>query len=335
LLRYVMTMKNCGLVADAGGTNVRFALVDLGQSRPALISPQKFTSRNFASIEDAARAYLSAQKLEKPPVAAVLSVAGPVSDNAIGMTNLGWHFSGRDLEKSLGIGSVRLINDFESIAYSTSELEKDDLREIGPAKAPRVAGRETVAIVGPGTGLGVGGYVRTPKYLVPLITEGGHADFAPADDSEIEVLKFLRRRYDHVSAERILSGPGLSNLHEALSAIEGKIDERLDAHAITAGALKDAHSACGRTLTRFCAILGSVAGDIALIMGARDGVLLAGGILPAVTDFLSASPFRTRFEAKGRFESYMRDIPTRLIVQDHAGLMGAAASLVAMHRAPV
>ena len=323
-----MGMKNCGLVADVGGTNVRFALVDLDQNAgPGLLAYRKYGSKSFASIEDAARAYLAGQTPNAQPIAAVLAVAGPVNDNAISMTNLGWRFSGRDVGEALDIGSVRLINDYEAIAYSAPSLGNADMRDIGPEKPIQRAERETVAIVGPGTGLGVGGYVRTSKGLVSLVTEGGHIDFAPADDLEIEVLKFLRSRYGHVSAERVLSGPGLSNLHEASSTIEGQARERLEAHEITAQALKDANSFCGQVLARFCAILGSVAGDIALVMGARDGVLLAGGILPAIADFFIASQFRTRFEAKGRFQAHMRDIPTRLIVQDNAGLMGAAALL--------
>ena len=327
-------MGNYGLVADAGGTNVRFALVDLDQASPALIAPHKFRSKNFASIEDAARTYLSEQKLDASPSVAVLSVAGPVGGNAIDMTNLGWRFSGADVAKALQIGRVHLINDYEAIAYSVSALGQADLRDIGPLSVVPKSERETLAIVGPGTGLGVGGYVRTANGLAPLVTEGGHMDFAPGDDLEIEILKFLRARFGHVSAERVLSGPGLSNLFEALAAVQGSPEDKLEPHEITAGALQDATSLCGQVLSRFCAILGSVAGNVALVIGARDGVLLAGGILPAVADFLIASSFRTRFEAKGRFEAYMREIPTRLIVQDNAGLMGAAASLAAMRCAP-
>ncbi len=158
-------------------------------------------------------------------------------------------------------------------------------------------------------------------------------DFAPVDDIEIEILRFLRARFGHVSAERILSGPGLSNLYDAMAAVCGHPTEKLEAHEITALALKDADLFCGQVLSRFCAILGSVAGNVALAIGARNGVFLAGGILPAVAAFLVASPFRARFEAKGRFGAYMRDISTRLIVQDNAGLLGAAASLYAMRAA--
>jgi glucokinase len=262
-----------------------------------------------------------------PPGAAVLSVAGPVQDNAIDMTNLGWRFSGEELSRTLGIAHVQLINDYEAIARSSESLEEIDLRTIGPSVSVARAERQTVAIVGPGTGLGVGGYVRTPQELVPLVTEGGHADFSPTDDIEIEILKFLRRKFGHVSNERVLSGPGLMNLHEALSAVEGIKHSTVQPQDITAQALADGNSFCAKVLSRFCAILGSVAGDVALVVGARDGVLLAGGIGPAIQDFLVASDFRNRFEAKGRFEGYMKAIPTRLIVNDNAGLIGAASLL--------
>jgi glucokinase len=321
-------MNKYGLVADAGGTNVRFALVDVDAGAgSALAFPQKYSSRNFASIQEAAGAYLAERNLTVQPIAAVLSVAGPVQDNAINMTNLGWRFYGDELGRTLGIAHVQLINDYEAISRSVASLEENDLRTIGPSVSTVHAEQQTVAIVGPGTGLGVGGYVRTARELVPLVTEGGHADFAPTDDVEIEILKFLRRKFGHVSNERILSGPGLMNLHEALSAVEGVAYCSAEPHDITAQALADGGSLCAKVLSRFCAILGSVAGDVALIMGARDGVLLAGGIGPAIQDFLVASDFRNRFEAKGRFESYMKAIPTRLIVNDNAGLIGAASLL--------
>ena len=320
-----MDMKTYGLVADAGGTNVRFALVDLDEDADmTLLAPRKYPSKSFASIEDAARKYFAERELDVPPDSAVLSVAGPVHDNSICMTNLGWRFSGDDFGKALKVSDVRLINDYEAIAYSVDLLGGEDVRDIGSARVVPRQDRETVAIVGPGTGLGVGGYVRAQGHLIPLVTEGGHVDFAPADDIEANILKVLRIRFGHVSAERILSGPGLSNLYDAMSAISGTANEALTPHEITRQALADGKSLCAQVLTRFCAILGSFAGDVALTLGARHGVLLAGGILPAIDNFFAASPFRARFEAKGRFESYMRDIPTHLILQDNAGLLGAA-----------
>lgn len=320
-------MRRTGLVADAGGTNVRFALVDLDRPGAGPVAQQKFASRNFARIEDAARTYLEGQGLAAPPEAAVIAVAGPVSGNSIAMTNLGWRFSGSALEKSLGIGTVTLINDFEAIAHSISSLGESDLRAVGAAAAVPQERRQTVAIIGPGTGLGVGGYMREAGAVLALVTEGGHSDFAPSDETDIEILKMLRRRFGHVSAERLLSGPGLVNLHEALTSLAGRTPEALAAAQITARALAEPESFSAQVLGRFCGMLGSFAGNVALVMGAREGVYIAGGIVPAIADFFAASAFRARFDAKGRFEAYMKAIPTTVIVQEFAGLIGAASVL--------
>jgi glucokinase len=318
-----------GLVADVGGTNVRFGLLDLGKPRDlSLQAPRKLVSRDYPTIIDALRAYLSAVKLDAPISAAVLDVAGPVHNEEIVLTNLGWHFAARDLRGVLRTDRIHLINDYEAIAYAVPHLGASDLMQIGPGTAAGGA-QGTVAIVGPGTGLGVAGCIQTSTGVVPLVTEGGHVDFAPFDDVEIEILRFLRRRLDHVSAERVLSGPGLVNLHEALSAIKGIPYEPLESHQITDRARQAPTSLCGEVFGRFCGIMGSVCGDVALVMGAREGVLIAGGILPAMADTFAASTFRERFEAKGRFGNYMRAIPTRLIVQPYAGLVGAASVLMA------
>ncbi len=316
-------MANLGLVADAGGTNVRFALVDADAGAPVLQSPKKFASKDFAGIAEAAKAYLSGAGAR--PSCAVFAVAGPVRDGAIHMTNLGWRFCEADVGAALGIAQVKLINDFEAIALAVSHLGPADLVAIGPAKA-RV--RATVAIVGPGTGFGVAGCVPAGKGVTAIVSEGGHASFAPVDDAEIAILQNLRARFGRLSVERILSGPGLVTLSEAM----GAVPPLLSPQEITARANADPGSFCAGVFARFCAILGSVAGDIALVMGARGGVMIAGGILPAMRDVFAASEFRARFEAKGRFKDYMADIPTHLIVQDFAGLIGAAAGLQAMPR---
>ena len=324
-------MKSYGLVADVGGTNVRFGLVDLSQpGRVALQTPRKLISKSYAGMLDAAQSYLTSIKPDAPLSAAVFAVAGPVHNEEISLTNLQWRFTASDLQKGLHVGQVHLLNDYEAIAYAVPSLGPDDLMDIGafPKKAGNAGQNQVIGIVGPGTGLGVAGYQRTPEGIFPLVTEGGHADFAPTDDVEIEILKFLRKRYDHVSAERVLSGSGLVNLHEALAAIEGVTYEARSSHEITDAAQKNPDSLEAKAFARFCAIMGSVSGNVALTMGARDGVLIAGGILPAMSDIFAASAFRERFEAKGRFQGYMKDIPTRLIVQQYAGLLGAAAVLV-------
>ena len=316
-------MTNIGLVADAGGTNVRFALVDADASAPVLQSPKKFASRDFAGIAEAAKVYLSGA--EARPSGAVFAVAGPERDGAIHMTNLGWTFSEADVGAALGIAQVRLINDFEAIALAVPHLGPGDLVAIGPEKA---RSRATVAIVGPGTGFGVAGCVPTDTGVTAVVSEGGHASFAPVDDAEIDILRNLRARFGRLSLERILSGPGLVTLSEAMGAVPPLPSPQ----EITARAKADPDSFSAGVFQRFCAILGSAAGDIALVMGARGGVMIAGGILPAMREIFAASEFRARFDAKGRFKNYMADIPTHLIVQDFAGLIGAAAGLQAMRR---
>jgi glucokinase len=311
-------MTNLGLVADAGGTNVRFALVDLEAAKPSLLSPKKFASKDFPGIAEAAKAYLA--ETGARPKRGVFAVAGPVRDNTIHMTNLGWKFSGDEAAAALAMERVALINDFEAIARAVPHFARGDLVAIGPDKP---ATRAAVAIVGPGTGFGVAGSVPTEKGVIAIVSEGGHASFAPADDVEIGILKTLSARFGRLSLERILSGSGLVVLAEAMGAATGSLTPQ----EITAKAKDEPASFCAEVFSRFCAILGSVAGDIALTMGARGGVLIAGGILPRMPQLLAASPFRARFEAKGRFEDYMAAIPTRLVVQDFAGLLGAAASL--------
>lgn len=304
-------MTDLALVADIGGTHARFAVSD-GALRAVVSLP----SKDFASLADAAKAYLA--KVDVRPSRAAFAVAGPVGEGAVTLTNLGWSFTAGELSTALGM-RVTLLNDFEAIACSVPHLAACDLVTVGRDIEGEKDG--TVAIVGPGTGFGVGGW----SHGHALVTEGGHADFAPGDDVEIEILKVLRARFGHVSWERLLSGPGLVNLHAAMGG-----RETLSPQEITARVGRD--PLCTEVFARFCAILGSAAGDIALTLGARGGVLIAGGILPAMRAPFAASQFRARFEAKGRFAAYLKAIPTRLIVQDHAGLIGAAASLAAMQR---
>ena len=182
-----------------------------------------------------------------------------------------------------------------------------------------------IAVLGPGTGFGVSALARDIHGTeVAMPSEGGHACFAPGDPIEDEILRILRKRYDRVSIERLICGPGLLNMHRALAEIDGRETHIDDPAQITTEALEDPRSACGATLARFCAILGAVAGDIALTTGSRGGVYIAGGIAPRILPFLKASPFRERFERKGRFQGYMADIPTWVITHKHAALLGAA-----------
>ncbi len=319
-------LANYGLVADIGGTNIRFGVVDLAAD-VLVLAPASFPAVGQAGVVEAARAYLASLGLGTAPSAAVLAVAGPPRDGALNLTNSKLHISSRELRDALGIGSVRLINDFEAIALSVPLLVPEDWRAIGDVPAPPRLARETVAIVGPGTGFGVAGFVRVGETAVPLAGEGGHVSFAPVDALEVQILQALTKRFGRVSVERLLSGPGLRSLHAALAGIEGVTAPDLSPAEIAEQAEADPTSLCYRVFALFCGVLGSVAGDVALTLGARDGVLIAGGIMPAHAAFFARSAFRARFEAKGRFVDYMKAIPTRLIVQTWSGLIGAASLL--------
>ena len=221
--------------------------------------------------------------------AIVIAVAGPVTDGAIDLTNSPWQVSESELS-TLGLSPVKLINDFEALAWGAPIVPEDQLESLGgPVDGDPHC---TVAVLGPGTGFGVSALVRDAAGKeMAMPSEGGHACFPPGDPVEDEILRILRRRYDRVSIERLICGPGLLNMHRALAEIDGRESHIEDPAEITETALKDMNSPCGATLARFCAILGAVAGDIALTTGARGGVYIAGGIVPRILPFIKASPF--------------------------------------------
>lgn len=308
------------LVGDVGGTNARFALARMVEGRPVLEHHQSFPALEHPTFLGGVKAFL--EGCEVKPTGGVLAVAGPVTDGAIDLTNSPWRVSEAELQ-TLGLDPVRLINDFEALAWGAPVVARDQLAPLGgPEEGEPHA---TIAVLGPGTGFGVSALARDAHgYEIAMPSEGGHACFAPGDALEDEILRILRRRYDRVSIERLICGPGLLNLHRALAEIDGRESHIDDPAQITDAALADMNSACGATLARFCAILGAVAGDIALTTGARGGIYIAGGIAPRILPFLQASPFRERFERKGRFQPYMAAIPTHVILHKYAALLGAA-----------
>jgi glucokinase len=213
------------------------------------------------------------------------------------------------------------VNDFAALAFAAEVLQPKDLRAVGP-DIPGLAGG-TITILGPGTGLGVSCLARDGDRFVPMATEGGHIGFAPSDDAEVAALQALRKQFGRVSVERILSGSGLENLYRVLEQIAGREARPLEAAQITAGA-DTGDAGCRAALTMFCAIFGAAAGDLALAHGARGGVYIAGGIAQKIETFLHQSPFRARFEAKGRLSPFVKAIPTKLIVNPDVALLGAA-----------
>jgi glucokinase len=306
------------LVGDFGGTNARLASADVSSPVPVITGVRHFQSKDFARAADTIKAYVGDEP-DKPRVA-VIAAAGPVKDGAVRFTNLGWSLSEADLS-ALGFTSAAIINDFVAAAFATRLLTDPDIHHIGPAAA---GASGNVAVIGPGTGFGASALIINPDTRpVAVASEGGHASFAPDGAVEIDVLRTLMGRFGHVSIERLLSGPGLCSLHAALNTVEGVSDPIEDAEEITARALAN-NPLSLRTVDRFCAILGGVAGNFALTYGALGGVYIAGGIAPGILPILDRSPFRARFEAKGRFADYLRAIPTSVIIRPDAAFLGAA-----------
>lgn len=314
------------VVGDIGGTNARFGLVDLAAERVEVSHAKGFKVRNFARAVDALTAYLGELGLPPRLAGAVMAVAGPIDAGSIQFTNSHWTLSETEL-RALGFGSARLLNDYAALALAAPLMGDADVFALGPDIDGLATG--TIAVVGPGTGFGVSAMARDDLGEAVLSTEGGHVAFAPGDDVEVEILRHLARRYGRVSVERVLSGQGLSDLHQALGDIEGR-GPSISAQEDITGLALAGDLDCRRTVDRFCAILGSVAGDFALGLGARGGVFIAGGIPPLILDILKYSEFRRRFEAKGRFEPYMAQIPTRVILRPHAALLGAANGMQAL-----
>ncbi len=323
--------KKYGLVADIGGTNARFALVDLDDNQAVeLLAQRTLPTIDYPNLSDAAKHYLDTTEFEKANVVSgSFAVAGAIDGDWFEMTNNPWAFSVRAVCKDLGFQQLHLLNDFGAIAWAIPGLTADEFVAIGGGESEP---GKPVAVVGPGTGLGVGGYILEDDQFTALQTEGGHASFAPQNDLEIEVLRNLQTKFTRVSWERVLSGPGLENIYAALLQITAQQGDILTAKQITKGALENGDALCIQALNQFCACLGTMAGDVTLILGALGGMNIAGGIVPRFIDFFIASPFRERFEHKGRFSDYTAGISTHLVVAEQPGLLGAAAHQRAQYK---
>jgi len=319
------------LVADIGGTHARFAVADPRQAAPLLTaSVRHLAVKDFASLIDAAHHYLAISEHANDCVGqGVLAVAGRVDGDLVQITNHPWLISRSATADALQVqlSQLHLINDFKAQALATELLTGDDLVAIGcePRAPESNSDAATFAVIGPGTGLGVGGLIIRDGIGHALETEGGHVGFAPTTHEEAAVLARLLQRYGRVSNERLLSGSGLGNIHWALATIAGEhAAEPLPPQTISASALAG-DPLCQRAVNLFCEVFGSIAGDLVLTLGAWDGVFLTGGLVPKLLAPLQRSTFRQRFEAKGRFAASMARVPTLAITHPHAGLLGAAA----------
>ena len=313
-------MNGLRLIGDIGGTNARFAIAQGGKYRQL----KQVENEHYPSLHDAMADYLKAlPQAERTNLAGALAIAGPVLGDRISLTNKSWSFSIEELKQSLHLTTLAVVNDFAANAYAIPHLTR--AAEIG-GRSRRSRTRMAIsAWSGPGTGLGMSSLIPNGGGWTLVVGEGGHATLAASTEEEFAIIQMLWKRWSHVSAERVLSGAGLVNLYEALCALRGI--EPLDAVARRrdAGARWTSRTkfACAPSRS-FCEFLGSVAGDLALTIGAFGGVYIAGGILPRFKEAFAASAFRQRFESKGRFASMLAKMPTWLILEELPGLIGLA-----------
>jgi glucokinase len=293
--------------------------VDASGDAPWRVRQRQDLEQSFPTFSAALRSYLE-RVSAAPPASAAIAVAGPVTAGTARFTNRGWHISEAEL-KRFGFRESLLINDFAALAFAVDVLDDQDLRSIGPPL--QGLAQSTISILGAGTGFGASCLARYGDRVVPMASEGGHMGFAPSDAEELAVLSAMWKQFGRVSIERILSGPGLEGLYCTLEQLGGREAAPLTAAQIVAKAMSD-EPHCRAALMMFCAIYGAVAGDLALAHGAQGGVYVAGGIAQKIEGFLAQSAFRARFESKGRLSEFVAAIPTKLIVNGDAALLGAA-----------
>ena len=311
-------MRNEILLADIGGTNARFALCEPdGTIRDAKV----LLCADYNCPTDAALDYLWQVGAVEGTTKAAFCLAGPVEDQFIRMINLSWELSIDEAKAKLNAEELLLLNDFHAIALGISELDKKFIKTIGAGEAQP---NRSIAVIGPGSGLGV-------SYLTPAgdgweahAAEGGHVTMAPRTEREAAVLADMRKHSDHISIERVVSGAGLFNIYHALCCIDGQTPEKIAPPDIANRGETGECKLCSEALDLFADFLGTAASDFALTLGAKGGVYLAGGMLPVMGDAFRAERFRTRFEDKGRFSDYIKEIPTNLVMHRQPAFLGLA-----------
>jgi glucokinase len=312
------------LMGDVGGTNARFAVQESPGAPPTQVVTYPVV--DYPNFDDCLEAYVAQLTGARPRQAAV-GIANPIVGDHVKMTNFHWAFSIEAVRQRLGFDRLLLINDFTALALSLPSLQPEHLRRIGGGGEADPKG--AIGLLGPGTGLGVSGLLHdSAGHVVPLGGEGGHVSLASDNAREDAVIAVLRRRFGHASAERALQGQGLVSMYEALCEIDGVAAASLDPSGVTAAAMVGSDARCVEVVELFFAFLGSVAGNLALTLGARGGVYVGGGIVPRLGAWIDRSSFRERFIAKGRFRGYLDGIPTWLIqAETSPALIGAANAL--------
>jgi glucokinase len=307
-------------VADIGATHARLAL----ETAPGVFNHVVvLRCEDFDGIVPLLRFYL-ADQAGAPLHHAALAVAYPVNGDRVRMTNRAWEFSTDAVRRELGLSTLLIVNDFTALAMAIPGMSSDDLMQVGAGRAQAGA---VIGVLGPGTGLGVSGVIPTVDGFVTLGSEGGHVNFAPADEREFAILQYAWREWQHVSNERLISGPGLELIHRALAQRNGVQASLRSAARIVSGALEEQDALCLEALECFSGMLGGAAANLAVTLGAFGGVYIGGGIVPRMGEWFLRSPFRGRFEAKGRFSDYLSDIPTYVITTPNPALRGVSAIL--------
>jgi glucokinase len=317
------------LLADIGGTNARFAL-ELGPGRIGHI--EVLACASHATLADALRAYLALPSVAGVAAAsgpirhAAIAIANPVMGDMVRMTNHHWEFSIEALRRECGFDTFVVVNDFEALAMSLPRLMDGDKRQVGGG-AP-IAGAP-IGLLGAGTGLGVSGLIPAAdgQGWTALRSEGGHVTFAPANELEVAILQYAWREFEHVSAERLLSGAGVELIYRALAQHRGIAAEPLGAAEISRRALGGECALCDEVVEVFCGVLGTIAGNLAVTLGAQGGVYIGGGIVPRLGERFGRSCFRRRFEQKGRFAGYLAAVPTYVITAEYPAFLGVSAIL--------
>lgn len=305
------------LIADVGAFRMRCALEYAPRQYDGI---SEFDTRDMSGLEEALQIYLKQVSPVRPQHAGV-AISNPIDGDYVGMTNRDWSFSIESLRQTLGFTTLLVVNDFTALAMSLPYMGDAERMQVGPGLAQENA---VIGLLGPGAGLGISGLIPANDRWITLGSEGGHASFAPGDSMELDVLRYAWTRYAHVSAERLVSASGIRLIHEALAAGEGRStpDEEL---IIARGLAGEPH--CRAVLECFCNMLGTIAADVALNLGAMGGIYIGGEIVPRLGDFFLQSGFRRRFETKGRLSGYLEKIPTYLISANHAGFVGVSAIL--------
>jgi glucokinase len=311
------TLAECVLLGDIGGTNARLALATESSLGPVT----SFEVSRFARFTDVVDLFLRVDPDRNRLRHALFAIAAPIYGERCVLTNSPWVIDASELQAAFGLRS-QLVNDFAAVAHSLPSLGPTDVAKLGGGAADQTA---PMAVLGPGTGLGVACLVHQADKPVVVASEGGHATLAATCDREDQIIQHLRQRFGHASAERAISGPGLENVYQAIAALDNVETNLQNAMQITRSALRGECGIALEALNVFCAFLGSFAGNVALTFDARGGVYIAGGISPRIVNFLRQSQFRAQFEAKGRFREYLKAIPVNVITHPAAALVGLAS----------